>query len=89
MVNGYPNGMNDIVMFMKWHLNESDDKLGRVWSAQRDNLGIGRPPWTAGDVLTRASFDLFCNQYANPRRQYLFLPDGDDPNPDSRRALAL
>jgi len=67
------SGNDQFVEFAKWYLDDSKEKQGRIWSAKRDHLGIGRPLWTPGDVMTRASFDLF--ESMMPRtRQYLFLP---------------
>lgn len=66
---------------LKWHLNESKDKLGRIWSAVRDEIGIGRPPWTPGDVSTKRMFDLFVEMVGSKQRHYLFLPPYA-PGPD-------
>jgi hypothetical protein len=65
-----------------WYFDNSASKLGRIWSALRNDRGIGRPPWTPGDVITQKSFDLYDAEFAHPRRQYLFLPPNHS-GPDS------
>jgi len=73
--------MNTATSDLSWYLNASKDKPGQIWSAVRDEDGIGRPPWTAGDETTQGSFDLFVEHGGNNNRQYLFLPT-DHPGPD-------
>ena len=73
--------MSTATTTISWYRDNSTDKIGRTWSAKRDDLGIGRPPWTPGDLSTQGSFDLFVEIAGSKQRQYLFLPP-DGPGPD-------
>ena len=64
---------------LAWYVDSSVGKVGRVWSAMRDESGVGRPPWTHGSVTTQLAFDNDTEQN-DPNRQYIFLPL-DDPGP--------
>jgi hypothetical protein len=66
-----------------WILDDSPHKQGRIWSAQRDSNGIGRPPWTPGDCIAQSMFEAFVRDCGNVNRQYLFLhPESAGPNAD-------